>query len=171
MSKQQKYVKTKYTGIRKNKKSGTYRAEKSVNGKRTSKCFKQLKDAINWYRVFNGKDKEVDKSHRSTNNSALNGSNTNRFELEWEEYLKHKESFCATSTIQATRARGKYFFDSYFLATPLREITYQFLSEYIARKKLNADKYRINFNEDLKKLKTFFNFYCEGKARETDPFF
>lgn len=150
-----KYTKTLRKGIWKNNNAGTYSARKTINGKKHSKSFKSLKDAINWRALFNGYSNLKD--GESKENIQLNGNCSLIFENVWTTYLSYQENRISLPSFQKLKVIYKSF-DEELTSSEIRTITNASITGYITRSKFNPSPKRYTFNQELKKLKAFFNF-------------
>ena len=162
----QKYTKTKYVGIWRNNSAKTYRASKKINGKQFSKSFKSIQDAKAWYKSFTGA-----RSPLKILAGTHNGSNQASFREEWDVYIAINRSTWSYGTVQKYLSRAEYFFDDTLMNKRMCDLSYNFFIDYILQKKKVADYKRINFDQDLKTISSFFNFYQNGKAKQYDPLF
>lgn len=155
-SMRKKYEKTKHKGIWKNTKCGTYSARKTVSKKKYSKSFKSLRDAIKWRAEFNGFSSTT--RHENYNKlESLNGVCQKPFKEAWSNYLDFKSKTLHDSSFQQLQNIYKRF-DEQLVSMPLNKISNTTITEYLERRKLIPSNKRFSFRNELKTLKTFFNY-------------
>lgn len=152
-------------GIRQDTNSGKYQATKSINGKDYSKTFESLREAKFWRNNFHPINSPNPKSSNPLKTySAQNG--VDKKITFYEVFERYKAMMIPT--LEDNTAYGKIkaigrFCDEIW-DTPLSEITPEFLSHYILRKKdisIAMESPRCNFDRDLRELSSVFNWYKE----------
>ncbi len=138
-------------GIRKDLRNGHYVAAKSFQGKRISKSFKKLSDARDWQRHFNKVDHD-----RSICADML-------FLTAWERYLH--EHIATLNFSSQERIIGRYKLFKKLHQIKMNLITPNILTDFLLfhkkRYKSKKTTKRCNFDQELKILKAFFNWYRE----------
>ncbi len=141
----------RYPGIRVDTKSKKYQAVKRVNLKQYSKTFSSLRDAINWYRSF---------SPDVVKKTKIKEDQTVRYMFDL--YQKFHFPLLEKSTQELLLKRYSIILTDEILSTEIEAITPLFIDSYLLNLKKSAPLKRQNFDFDLKKLKTFFNWYREN---------
>ncbi len=150
-----KYVKTKYPGIWLNPVSKTYSARKTIDGKRHSKSFQMLKEAIRWRSTFNGVEK--DNELKPSVVTHYNGTSFILFSQAWEKYLAHQKRKMGTPSFQKLKVMGRSF-DSEIQSLEIREITNPEITKFLERMIPLSTPKRLSYDQELKRLRAFFNF-------------
>lgn len=166
-----------HKGIRKDMITGKYVARKYVDGKEYSESFSLVSQAVNWRRNFHPllTDTEVNKGltiearsfddiHRMQ--SRPNGTDQRfTFAQAWELYKKQYFPTLEPQTIEDRLKFAKYFFPE-LMSLKMIEINSELLDVFMERKVAEARELknprRKNFDNDLKCLKAFLNWYREN---------
>lgn len=164
-----------YKGIKKDLNNGRYLAIKYLNGKQFSKKFDNLKDAIQWRTNFHPsasvKVKIDDNETISLQNLIskkstikLNGEDLGySFRDIWELYKKIYLSSLEKSSYDHRVRKAKFF--EPLMDYKMVEITAPLIDLFMAESKeyaIKTNSKRQNFNDDLKCLKAFLNWYREN---------
>lgn len=176
--KQKRFVPLKnHKGVRKDMVTGKYVARKYVDGKEYSESFSLISEAVNWRRNFHPllTDTEVNKGHSVGSKpfddfqriqSRPNGVDQRfTFSQAWELYKKQYFPTLEPQTIEDRLKFARYFFPDLM---PLRmiEINSDLIDAFMEKKVAEARELknprRKNFNNDLKCLKAFLNWYREN---------
>ncbi|MBT3585524.1 MAG: tyrosine-type recombinase/integrase [Halobacteriovoraceae bacterium] len=140
-----------YKGIRQDLVSGKYVVQKGLNGKRFSKSFSKLREAIHWQKTY-------DPGLIQTQNK-----NQLTFGALWEKYRDQYLSSQQGSTQENRIELAKLFEDLFCLK--LHCFNPGVISEFILAKKSDALKInnsrRKSFDQELKLLKAIFNWHIE----------
>lgn len=178
MKKQQRFIPLQnYKGIRKDTITGKYVARKTVNKKQYSETFDKVSDAVNWRSNFHPlltnseikntqivDDREVISSKRVQ--SKPNGVDRRyTFSDVWLLYQKQHFPTLEPQTIQSRLKFAKYFFPD-LMPFKMIEINPELIDAFLEKKvqeaRLENHSRRHNFNNDLKCLKAFLNWYKEN---------
>ncbi len=160
-----KYLKV-CTGVKKNvltrsKDTKKYIAEKKIKGKYYSEAFYSLKEAKDWYRTFN--EFSPTSSHLI---KRQNGYCEKVFSQVWGEYLKFQSGRIGLPSFQKLKVIYNSF-DTQLTSLKVNEITTEKISDFLTRKKIDTSKKRYSYDQELKKLRAFFNFI----TGTIDPYF
>ena len=177
MSKQKRYKPVKnHRGIRKDTVTGKFLARKCIGKKQYTKTFVSIADAISWEKYFHPllTDTEVRrgsvrKTHLeiSTRVQARSNGVDQRFTFEdvWEFYKKQHFPNLEPQSVEARFKIAKSFFPE-LKPFKMVEITPEVLDSFMEKKvdeaKTVGNPKRRNFDNDLKFLKAFFNWYREN---------
>lgn len=149
-----------YEGIREDIISGNYLVNKRIAGKRYSKSFLMLADAIKWRREFHPNiSSSFNTSQPDIDN---NGVKKFLFMEAWEKYKQFKFPILEKSTIDTTLSRERNYID--LMKVRMVDLNPDFFRDYIVKKKKEAvltNTRRYSFDHELKELKIFFNWYSE----------
>ncbi len=163
-----------HKGIRKDSITGKYVARKSIHGKQYSETFNTIPEALNWRNQFHPLLTSSELKSTSERDETLvrdkvygrpNGVDQ-RFNVGevWELYRRQHFPSLEPQTV-VEREKFCVGFLKGMLQYKMIELNSEFLDAYIAIKVREAQEKssrRINFNEDLKKLKSFLNWYREN---------
>ena len=182
-----RYVSVSYRdvkGIRQDVKSQTFIVEKRIRGERFSATFDNIREAADWKKNFHPAanfkplgssfKKNISKSlselsalrKRQALDMTKNGKDLGYlFGDVWKIYLGIQNSHMEYGSYQRLVYRGQYFFKG-LMGAEMVALTSDFLSDYLVlekEKSVNSSKsHRYNFDDDLKALKTFLNWYREN---------
>lgn len=166
-----------YTGIRKDSTTGKYIARKTINGKLYSESFKTVPEAVRWRNKFHplltntelksNPDTDSDLLYSSVNICSRPNGVDKRFTVGdvWELY--RRQHF---PSLEPQSVNGMERFCRNFLVGLLKykmiEINSELLDAYIMKmvdeSKAKKSSRRISFDNDLKMLKSFLNWYREN---------
>jgi integrase len=173
--KKQRFIPLKnYKGIRKDSITGKYVARKTIDRKMYSETFEKVSDAVQWRLTFHPlltNSKVNLKSDKSTTLSKViqskpNGSD-NRFSFGevWELYKKQHFPTLEPQTVESRLKFAKYFFPD-LMNFKMTEINPELIDVFLQKKVEEAKELghgkRENFDNDLKCLKAFLNWYREN---------
>jgi integrase len=170
-----KYKKlSNYKGIKKDINNGRYLAVKYLNGKQYSKKFDTLRQAINWRANFHPAIAESIVTNRLNDSTLSDFTQKTHVKLNGEDlgyYFRdiwklYKDLYLPSLEKSTQDHRlGKLNFFEPLMDYKMVEITASLLDTFMAKHKKNAIRdrsKRSNFNDDLKCLKAFLNWYREN---------
>lgn len=155
----QKYKKTRFQGIRKNIKSGSFEASKVFNKIRYYQTFITITEAKHWKENFRPTDL-IEKNTISRTNSS---KKVYVFKNMLDDYIRLKLSITSKSNA-VTKKRRLYRFCNNISNIPIEDITPKLISEHLLQIKSKVDSKtssRQNFDKELKDIKSVFNWYCD----------
>ncbi len=174
-----RFLKTAHKGIRKDEQSGMFEARKQIDGKPFRDVFSNLRDAINWKKTFHphltytntelvrGIDKiQNNIAPSNTIITKPNGLDLGyKFRDAWDLYETFHFPLLQKSSIKE-REKYRDGFLSDLMSFKMIEINAKLLDIFMKKQKEKAlvakVKRRKNFDNDLKLLKAFLNFYREN---------
>ena len=184
MKKQQRFKKTKYSGIREDVTNGTFEARKQINGKPYREVFKTIRDATDWKKNYNPHLTFIDTKELETERQNVSSPTTIVHRLNgvdygysvrdaWNFYTEAHISTLEKSS-QDDRTKFKTSFLNDLMNFKMVEINSLLLDKFIKNEKKkslrNKKSRRKNFDNDLKILRAFFNWYRENlDERFIDP--
>ena len=184
-----RYVSVSYRGIkgiRQDTKNQNFLVVKTIRGKRYSATFKTAREAADWKRDFhpslNFEPSErnlqsmASKTLRELNLKKRPVSKKNGEDFgytigdAWTMYIERHLSKLEFSSYEHRMDRGRNFLKR-IMNTPMVGVNADLISEHLAIEREEAPKNKLsrryNFNDDLKILKSFLNWYREN----IDPMF
>lgn len=150
-----------YTGIRKDLFTGKYEAYKRVKGKRYSKQFENINQAVHWRNTFSPK---LTIESLQGNLPVFTPKNAGEVITLGKVLDQYKIEHIATleKSSQENRLQVMRFLDGLIHVT-IDEITPQLLTQYLILKKeeclKTGDGRRYSFNNELKVVRALFNWY------------
>jgi len=131
-----------------------YFVRKRIKGKRISKSFENIRDAIEFNRYGFVIEKEVVEPIRKAN---LNGNCEQTFSEVWFEYMDYQKSN-SISYHDLLERKYESVFDEELKRVVINQIDPKEISKFLKRAKLVCHSRRESFKFELKILKSFFNY-------------
>ncbi|MCP4912361.1 MAG: tyrosine-type recombinase/integrase [Oligoflexia bacterium] len=166
-----------YKGIRKDTVTGKYVARKTVNRKEYSETFEKISDAVNWRRNFHPlltrteiskgiSLNDYQRDLKSVVQVRQNGVDQRfTFGQVWELYKRQYFPLLEPQTVDDRLKYAKNFFPD-LMPLKMTEITSElldvFMEKQVAKAIETGHRKRKNFDNDLKTLKAFLNWYREN---------
>ena len=177
MSKRKRFLPLKnHKGIRKDTQTERYVARKRIGDKQYCKTFLRIGDAIHWRRNFHPLLTDTEIKGPSAREFSLSGTTRvqarpngvdQRFTLKqvWELYQELHFPILEQQSVETAMKFAKNFLPE-LMPLKMQEITHEVLDAFMKNKVAQAKRLRNsrrhNFKNDLKFLKTLFNWYREN---------